>query len=374
VRDVLVVGGTGPTGPPIVEGLLARGHNVTIFHTGRHEVNGLPDVPHLHGSPFTEEGIRESLGERSFDTVVATYGKVRLLAGHFAGRCDHFVAVGGTPVYKGYVNPAEMFPHGVALPVREETHPLVDVDAPRFAGYAAGPIRATEELVFDLARRGAFGATYLRYPTIYGPRNPYAWEWNVVRRVLDGRHWMMLVDGGHNIHSRAAARNAAEAVLLAVDRPSVAKGRAYNVADDDLVTVRQWAQLVAEAAGGELEIRSMPRELPNPGLAVSAFGGAETPSCIVDTTRLREELGYRDVISVSDGIAEAVRWMLDHESEMRATGTTDPFDYAAEDALAAEYDRALQGLTVAAQPFRSGIGRMAVPQTAKGSAEVTIEP
>ena len=35
---VLVVGGTGPTGPAIVAGLEARGHEVTICHTGSHEV------------------------------------------------------------------------------------------------------------------------------------------------------------------------------------------------------------------------------------------------------------------------------------------------------------------------------------------------
>lgn len=367
--EVLVVGGTGPTGAPVVEGLVARGHDVTILHTGRHEIDEVAGVPHLHGDPFSEDGIREAIGRRSFDVVIAMYGRVRLLATHLTGRCDHFVVVGGTPVYQGYVNPLEMFPAGVQLPVREDRHPLVEPDAPRYAGYAVGPIRATEDHVFALADAGAFDATYLRYPTVYGPRNPYAWEWNVVRRVLDGRRWIVLADGGHNVHSRVAARNAAEAVLLAVDRPSVAKGRAYNVADDDLVTFRQWVQLVARAAGGELEIRSLPRELPSPGLALSAFGGAESPTCILDTSRLREDLGYRDVVSVADGLAETVRWMLDHEPEMRRTGTTDPFDYTAEDELVAAYERALAGLAPVAEPFRSGIGRMAVPQTAKGSAE-----
>lgn len=364
---VLVVGGTGPTGLPIVEGLLARGHDVTLFHTGRHEVADAPDVPHLHGSPFDATGIEDAVGGRTFDTVVATYGRVRLLAEHFAGRCAHFVAVGGVPVYQGYVDPAATFPHGVRLPIREDTHPLVAPDAPRSAGYDVAPIRRTEDVVFGLGARGAFGATYLRYPTIYGPRNPYAWEWNVVRRVLDGRRTVILADGGHGIHARAAARNAAEAVLLAVDRPEVASGHAYNVADDELVTFRQWVQLVARAAGAELEIRSLPGEVPSPGWAMSAFGGRESACCILDTSRLRADLGYRDVVGLHDGLGETVRWMVDHEDELRRTGTTDPFDYASEDALLAAYDEMLAGLAAVAEPFRTGIGRMAVPQTAKGS-------
>jgi nucleoside-diphosphate-sugar epimerase len=364
--NVLVVGGTGPTGPPIVEGLLERGHEVTVFHTGRHEVPEMPEVRHVHGSPFAAEGIEAVAGE--WDTVVATYGRVRLIADALAGRCGHLVVVGGVPVYQGYVDPGSRFPYGVGLPVREDA-PRVAPDQPRAAGYDTAPIRRTEDHVFALGERGAFAATYLRYPTVYGPRNPYAWEWNVVRRVLDGRDWMILADGGHGIHSRAAARNAAQAVLLATDRPGVAAGRAYNVADDDLVTVRQWVQLVARAAGADLAIRSLPRELPSPGLAVSAFGGQETTTCVVDTTRLREDLGYRDVVPVAAGLDEAVAWMLAHEERMRATGTTDPFDYAAEDALVSAYDAALAGLADVAAPFATGIEQLAMVQTAKGSAD-----
>jgi nucleoside-diphosphate-sugar epimerase len=359
--NVLVVGGTGPTGPPIVEGLLARGHEVTVFHTGRHEIPELPEVPHVHASPFDAEGIAAVAGD--WDTVVATYGRVKLLADHLVGHCGHFVVVGGVPVYQGYVNPGSRWPYGVALPVRED-HPLVDPDEPRFAGYSTGPIRRTEDHVFG----SGLAATYLRYPTIYGPRNPYAWEWNVVRRVLDGRPWMILADGGHGIHSRAAARNAAEAVLLAVDRPEVSAGKAYNVSDDDLVTVRQWVQLVSRAAGRDLEIRSLPSALPSPGLAVSAFGGQESATCVVDTSRLREDLGYADVVSVPDGLAEAVEWMVRNEAQLRERGTTDPFDYAAEDALVAAYDEALAGLADAAAPFAAKIGRMDMVQTASGSA------
>ena len=36
--DILVIGGTGPSGPLIVNGLVERGHSVTILHTGRHEI------------------------------------------------------------------------------------------------------------------------------------------------------------------------------------------------------------------------------------------------------------------------------------------------------------------------------------------------
>ena len=48
----LVVGGTGPTGPYIVNGLLERGYEVAIFHRGTHEIPEIPpEVEHIHGDP-----------------------------------------------------------------------------------------------------------------------------------------------------------------------------------------------------------------------------------------------------------------------------------------------------------------------------------
>ena len=54
----LVVGGTGPTGPFIVKGLLQRGYEVSIFHRGNHEVEEIPpEVEHIHGDPHFRETI-----------------------------------------------------------------------------------------------------------------------------------------------------------------------------------------------------------------------------------------------------------------------------------------------------------------------------
>ena len=58
----LVVGGTGPTGPHIVAGLVSRGYDVTVFHRGFHELPELADVEHIHGDPHFRESIDESLG------------------------------------------------------------------------------------------------------------------------------------------------------------------------------------------------------------------------------------------------------------------------------------------------------------------------
>src|SRR5215213_7478400 len=102
MNNALVVGGTGPTGPHIVAGLLARGYETAVFHRGTHEVAELPDVEHIHADPHFPATIEQALANRSFDVVVATYGRIRHLAAAFAGRCRQFIAIGGVPVYQGY--------------------------------------------------------------------------------------------------------------------------------------------------------------------------------------------------------------------------------------------------------------------------------
>ena len=68
---------------------------------GRHEVDEVAHVEHLHGDPFSAEGVAAALAGRSFDVVVACYGRLRTIAEVLSGRCDRFVSVGGTPAYRG---------------------------------------------------------------------------------------------------------------------------------------------------------------------------------------------------------------------------------------------------------------------------------
>ena len=76
-----MIGGTGPTGPFVVEGLHERGYEVTILHGGQHEVEfAVPGVRHIHEDPHFREGLERGLGEQSFELVVAQYGRLRIVA------------------------------------------------------------------------------------------------------------------------------------------------------------------------------------------------------------------------------------------------------------------------------------------------------
>ena len=108
VTTALVIGGSGPTGPHVLAGLLERGYDVTMLHRGVHEPDDLPDVRHIHADPHFADSLTDAIDDLSFDLIVAMYGRVKEVARVAAPRCGHLVAISGVPLYRGFVDPASI--------------------------------------------------------------------------------------------------------------------------------------------------------------------------------------------------------------------------------------------------------------------------
>ncbi len=339
-----MIGGTGPTGVPIVRGLVDRGFAVTIMHRGEHETDDTPAVvEHLHRDPYDDDQLRDALASSTFDLVVAMYGRLRRIAELTEGRTGQFVSVGGVPAYRGWMNPWLPMP----LPIPEDA-PLVRAAEDDEKGYR---IVRTEEAVFAHHPRAA----HFRYPYVYGPRQLVPREWLIVRRVLDGRERIVVADEGLTLHHHGYTENLAHAVLLAVDNADAAAGLVFNAGDEDVLSVRQVIEVVAGTLGHEFDIVSMPYELATPARPLLA---QPLPTHrVLDLTRVKTMLGYRDVVPPRTALAETARWLVDHPPEpggMEETVLTDQFDYAAEDQLIDEWHRTLA--TMPAVPFATEPG------------------
>jgi hypothetical protein len=155
---------------------------------------------------------------------------------------------------------------------------------------------------------------------------------------------MIVPDDGLWVISRCAARNAAGVVLRIVDQPQISAGQSYNCADEDQFTVRQWVQLVAAYAGGELDIVGIPSAVARSHLAELLAPGAG-PHMIVNTEKVRRELGYVEVVSAEDALRETVEWMVANPIDLadyplyRAK-----FDYELDDLMIDRYRQAVDWL------------------------------
>lgn len=252
--QALVVGGTGPTGHFIVNGLLERGFDVAILHRGNHEIDEIPaEVEHIHTDPYQQLEVEAALGERRFDLCIVTYGRLRMLAEVFRNRCERFISAGGAPAYRGYMNPWLFEPAGIPVPIREDAE-KVQQESDDSKGWR---ILRTEQALFELRP----DATHFRYPYVYGPYQLVPREWLIVRRILDGRPHIILPDGGLTLHSFGYAENVAHALLLAVDRPERSRGQIYNVADEQVPSLHQVVEILCTALDHQMDIVNMPFEL-----------------------------------------------------------------------------------------------------------------
>ena len=324
----LVVGGTGPTGPFIVNGLRERGYDVTIFHRGTHEVDEIPaDVTHIHGDPHFRETIDDALAGHTFDLCVATYGRIRHVAEAMVGRTGRFVGVGGFAAYRGFMTPRDLFPVGLLSPVPEDAPVVATEDEERFSWLIA----MTEDVVLSSHPTAA----YFRYPYVYGPYQLVPREWSIVRRILDKRPHIAVPDGGLTLSTHGYAGNLAHAVLLAVDEPDASAGQIYNCGDLQQLSLRQIIEVIAAELDHEIEIVGVPHEAAGPAAPLALHSYHHR---LMDLSKICQQLGYRDVLPAPEALATTARWYAEHRPEPGGAieqRLRDPFDYDAEDELVA---------------------------------------
>jgi hypothetical protein len=115
----------------------------------------------------------------------------------------------------------------------------------------------------------------------------------------------------------------------------VAAGHIFNAADDECLTLHQIAELVAMELGHTWEIMSMPWELAP--CTRPAVQQQRTTHRLLDTSKARTLLGYRDVVPAREAVRRTVRWLAEHpplSGGIEEFVLEDPFDYQAEEALA----------------------------------------
>ena len=326
--NALVLGGTGPTGPFIVNGLLDRGYEVTIMHGGFHEVEFAGPVEDLHGDVHFRESLEATLGDRKFDLVLFMYGRLKVTAEFIIGRTPRFIAVGAAGGTAGPRDP-RWGPLGRPVIVSDENRLPLESNAGGL-GYL---IQQANESVLDLHRAGHYSATIIAYPNMYGPRQMAPEDWCIVRRILDGRRQIVIADGGLKIHQRAYTENAAQAVLLAVDKPVEAAGELFVAHEQPLYTIRQRIELIARTMGVEVELVDMPYPLAKPAHYFSFHGPAHV---VRDDSKIRRQLGYTEKIEVGEAHVRTVQWLIEHRGEFQQEWEEqidDVFDYPAEDEL-----------------------------------------
>lgn len=327
---VIILGGTSLTGPFIVRELHEQGHDVVVFHRGETEADVPVEVRHIHGHREQLTDFTTHFAGFALDVVVDMLPHndrdAQAVLDVFRGIAGRIVGISSEDVYRAY----DVLWHRDTGPTRAV--PLTENADLCTSFYPDGSDR--DKILAERIIMGdpALPGTILRYPMVYGPNDGGRILAELTR--MDMGRPVILLDRQFATWrwSRGYAENVAHVTVLAVTNDR-ATGRIYNVAEPDAWSMQEWIEQLGEVAGWHGQVVSLPAE-QLPAHLVSEHNWAQ--DWIVDTTRIREELGYVEPIPPAEALRRTVAWWRNAPPEtptpMRDSAVGDEA-LAAEDAL-----------------------------------------
>lgn len=303
---ILILGGTSFFGAEIAEQLVNEGHAVTLFTRGR-----TPLPPPLEGKVdrvLGDRNKREELARAAeggpwdavIDNIAFTSQDVATAVDLFAGTGRYVLTSTGS-VYR-------WAPEGTHQPLDEES---VDFDhdpgdyEPGDPGwdYAHGKVYGEK----TLREQSAVPWTIIRPPIVLGPHDPtLRGHWYFARLMRGGP--LLLANSGANSFRLAFSQDLARAYLLALGSGR-AVGQTYNVAQPEIITLREFL----EAAAGALQLDPDFVEVPErflEGDGTNLGGPYAGMTFIPSIERAQADLGY-EATPFKTWLTTTVRWYRD---------------------------------------------------------------
>lgn len=301
-RRVAILGGTRFVGRAITEEIIRAGHRVMVIHRGIGGCRVLRAATHLHADRTRLGSVADRVAafdpQIVVDVSAMTADDVTRVAPVFA-RCRKAVVISSCDVYQAYLSYRE----GTvtqSCPVRESS----PVRRRRRVLPHAVPGRPDyDKLDVEDAWRRAVPTLVLRSTAVYGPRDYLAREAFVVDRVRAGR--LDIPAGPANLlYTRISAPELAACVRLAVEAGDAVSGETFNIAEQDTLSVEQWAAAIAAALRVRVRLVRVPDELLPPDLLITA---ERRQHLVIAADKAQRALGWRPA-DVGRRIAQSARW------------------------------------------------------------------
>ena len=333
--NVLIVGGTGLISTGITRELLAGGHDLTLFNRGHAplaEGDRIAQIIGDHTDAARFEGQMAEAGQ--FDCVIDmrcfTPAEAASAVRAFRGRTRQLIFCSTVDVYQ---KPAARYPVTEAEPLRE---------GPGIFTYAHDKAEC-ERILGAAHARGDFALTVIRPAHTYGEGSTVLHTFRGATTYLDRlrKGKPVVVHGdGTSLWVSCHRDDVARAFATAVGNERTF-GEAYQVTGEEWLTWNRYTALVTEALGAPPPtIVHIPTDLLAMIAPERAFWCAHNfaGNNIFDTTRARDDLGFRYTIPFLEGTRRVIAWLDAHDRIENSDG--DPFD----DRVIAAWERLGGGL------------------------------
>lgn len=301
---VLVIGGTKFFGKAIVRQLQNAGHKVSIFSRGNQRPEFLDQVEHIAGDRTNFSEFKSKLQQRTFDIVMDNIAfnanEVQSALDTFAGNVKRYVFTSTGSLYGTMT---------ARKPIREEDVNFKfqppEKERDQFVWtYTMGKLQA-EKALLD---QDKVEFTIIRPPMVLGPEDVSLRGYFYFQRLLDKKP-LILTNGGFQSFRMAYSEDLAKGYLLAM-KSKKAIGQTYNIAQQEVITLRELLEEAAKVFGVETNFVDIPYKT----MSESGFQYPEPYSVlqnfIPDVSKAERDLNYTST-TFSDWIAKTALWHRD---------------------------------------------------------------
>ncbi|CAN5593675.1 hypothetical protein BH10PSE4_BH10PSE4_21990 [soil metagenome] len=314
--SVLVLGGTGFIGGPLVARLLADGVETAVAHRGARAVAaGAASVVLDRREPAAVLAAARALGTTTVIALLAyTAADPLALLDALAGQVERYVLASSVDVYANYEG---LHRKGRPHPVWDRLTEDAALRASRFPYRLARPRPANDpqawmddydKIPLEAAARSRLGleATILRLPMVFGPgdrQRRFSWA---IRPMVLGRARFNIT------HPWAAWRatfgyvdDVAAAIALAAVHPR-AGGETFNLGRANTPTNLAWAATFAAHLNWPGNVDLVHPDVARGALAAAVAGLDLSYPLFIDNAKIRRRLGYAEVTDFDEALARTV--------------------------------------------------------------------
>ena len=295
--QVLVIGGSRFIGQTVVQRLLADGHRITLLNRGQSPDPFGTRVSRVLGDRSDPETLKRALSRREFDVVLDVIAfreeDTQAAIAQLAGRIGHFIHISTASVY--------LIRDRLFCPFREDD--FGGRLAPRSEATSSSWLYAYHKRRCEVVLQHAwetdqFPYTSLRLPMVIGPADYTERPLAYLERLADGGP-LILPDGGLNSWGFLWVSDVAETIAANLMNAN-ALGRAYNLAQREVVSLKQLVETLALALGKTPTLASVPSEwLQRLPLGTSFSPYTHDHDIVLDTTAAERDLLFEPTAFVT---------------------------------------------------------------------------
>jgi dTDP-L-rhamnose 4-epimerase len=365
VERVLVTGGAGFIGSHVVDLLIESGYETTILDSLEEQVHGSGGVRPEYVNPSARFLLGNVLDRRLLDQLLpevdavvhlsalvgvgqSMYRVHRYIDSNTSGTAQLLDATVNTPnsikkvvvassmsIYgegkhycsncrsEVYPSPrslaqlqARIWNHMCPTCGEQLTHQPTDERTPsKPTSVYAMSKRDQEEMALLIGKTYGIATVALRFFNVYGPRqalsNPYTGACAIFSSRILNKKPPYLFEDGQQLRDFIHVKDAARAVLLALERP-VVDYTAINIGSGTPISILQLARTLIQVYGADME-----------PYVSGEFRKGDIRHCYADTSLAHKLLGFEPQVSLNEGLADLAEWGKTHD-----WGAVDKFEEA----------------------------------------------